>query len=88
MHTNWCLWFGDNETLPSIGVRENFYGPEVTITAEGVWTFCNVVGNQIEAFKTARNEKVQSPMDFGIVTGWQVHPSQSEHEVPDPDQIF
>jgi fatty acid synthase subunit alpha, fungi type len=68
----WRLWFGDDEALPAIGVRETFYGPEVTITAEDVETFCNVVGNQSEAFKTARNEKVQAPMDFGIVTGWQV----------------
>jgi len=32
----WCLWFGDNETLPSIGVRETFHGPEVIITAKDV----------------------------------------------------
>jgi len=70
----WRLWFGDNETLPSIGVRETFYGPEVTVTAKDVETFCDVVGNQSEAFKTARNERVQAPMDFGIVTGWQVCP--------------
>jgi fatty acid synthase subunit beta len=31
-----------------------------------------VVGNQSEGFKTARNKKVQAPMDFGIVTAWQV----------------
>jgi len=68
----WRLWFGDNETLPSIGVRETFHGPEISITAKDVETFCNVVGNQSEAFKTARNERVQAPMDFGIVTGWQV----------------
>ena len=74
----WRLWFGDNETFPSIGVRETFYGPKVTITAEDVEAFCNVVGNQSEAFKTARNEKVQAPMDFGIVTGWQARPPHSE----------
>jgi fatty acid synthase subunit beta len=68
----WRLWFGDNETLPSIGVRETFHGPEVAVTAKDVETFCNVVGNQSEAFKTARSERVQAPMDFGIVTGWQV----------------
>ena len=80
----WRLWFGDNETLPSIGVRETFYGPEVAITATDVETFCNVVGNQSEAFKTARNERVQAPMDFGIVTGWQVRPIPSGHESSTP----
>ncbi|KAF9648674.1 fatty acid synthase [Thelephora ganbajun] len=67
----WRLWFGDNETLPSIGVRETFYGPKVTVTAKDIETFCDVVGNQSEAFKTVRNDRVQAPMDFGIVTGWQ-----------------
>lgn len=75
----WRLWFGDNETLPSIGVRETFVGPETAITAKDVETFCNVVGNQSEAFKTARNERVQAPMDFGIVTGWQVCPRRFEN---------
>ena len=68
----WRLWFGDDEILPSIGVRDTFYGPKVAVTAKDVETFCNVVGNQSEAFKTTRNDKVQAPMDFGIVTGWQV----------------
>ncbi|KAF9643911.1 hypothetical protein BDM02DRAFT_3132104 [Thelephora ganbajun] len=67
----WRLWFGDNETLPSISVRETFYGPKVTVTAKDVETFCNVVGNQSEVFETTRNERVQAPMGFGIVTGWQ-----------------
>jgi len=42
------------------------------ILAEDVEQFCAVVGNQAESFKTARNENVQAPMDFAIVTGWQV----------------
>lgn len=73
----WRLWFGDDETLPPIGVRETFFGPEVTVTSNDVETFCDVVGNQSEAFKAARNERVQAPMDFGIVTGWQVCPCRS-----------
>lgn len=68
----WRLWFGDNEVLPEIDVRETFTGPEVTITAQDVDAFCNVVGNQSEAFKSARTAEVQAPMDFAIVTGWQV----------------
>lgn len=83
----WRLWFGDGEALPSIGVRETFYGPEVTVTAEDVETFCGVVGNQSEAFKTARNERVQAPMDFGIVTGWQVCLITPNSKVPHPDLI-
>ncbi|CAE6460687.1 unnamed protein product [Rhizoctonia solani] len=67
----WKLWFGDNEALPEIGIRDTFVGPEVTITTEAVERFCAVVGNQSEQFKSARNEQVQAPMDFAIVTGWQ-----------------
>ncbi|THH15787.1 hypothetical protein EW146_g4747 [Bondarzewia mesenterica] len=67
----WRLWFGDNETLPDINVRDTFAGPPVTISAEDVETFCAVVGNQQEAFKTARTDEVKAPMDFAIVTGWQ-----------------
>lgn len=68
----WKLWFGDNETLPEIGLRDSFTGPEVTIDEDDVETFCAVVGNQGEAFKSARNEIPLAPMDFAIVTGWQV----------------
>ncbi|KAG8716660.1 3-oxoacyl-[acyl-carrier-protein] synthase [Ceratobasidium sp. 394] len=67
----WKLWFGDNEALPEIDIRDVFEGPEVTITAETVERFCAVVGNQGEQFKSVRNERVQAPMDFAIVTGWQ-----------------
>ena len=68
----WKLWFGDNETLPDIGLRDTFTGPEVTIDEDDVETFCAVVGNQGEAFKSARNDTPLAPMDFAIVTGWQV----------------
>lgn len=71
----WKLWYGDNETLPAIDIKETFIGPEVTIEAEAVETFCAVVGNQGEHFKSARTEEVKAPMDFAIVTGWQVSQS-------------
>ncbi|EIW84299.1 fatty acid synthase [Coniophora puteana RWD-64-598 SS2] len=67
----WKLWFGNNETLPEIGLRETFVGPQVTISAEDVETFCSVVGNQGEHFKSVRSSSVKAPMDFAIVTGWQ-----------------
>ncbi|KAI0787467.1 fatty acid synthase [Fomes fomentarius] len=67
----WKLWFGDNESLPEIGLRDTFTGPEVTIDEDDVETFCAVVGNQGEAFKSARNDTPLAPMDFAIVTGWQ-----------------
>ncbi|KII85134.1 hypothetical protein PLICRDRAFT_45274 [Plicaturopsis crispa FD-325 SS-3] len=67
----WKLWFGDNAVLPEIDIRETFEGPEVKIEGADVETFCNVVGNQGESFKTARNDGVKAPMDFAIVTGWQ-----------------
>ncbi|PCH42040.1 fatty acid synthase [Wolfiporia cocos MD-104 SS10] len=67
----WRLWFGDNEVLPDINVRETFTGPEVTINANDVEAFCAVVGNDGEAFKSVRTDRAQAPMDFAIVTGWQ-----------------
>jgi fatty acid synthase subunit alpha len=68
----WKLWYGDEEVLPEIDIRDKFTGPEVTIEASAVETFCAVVGNQGESFKTARNTEVKAPMDFAIVTGWEV----------------
>ena len=71
----WKLWYGDDATLPSLDLRDTFTSPEVTIEEDAVQTFCSVVGNQSEAFKTARNTVVEAPMDFAIVTGWQVSPN-------------
>lgn len=71
----WRLWFGDDQSRPELDIHETFIGPEVVISASDVETFCNVIGNQNEAFKTARTETVKAPMDFAIVTGWQVSPS-------------
>jgi len=68
----WKLWYGDDATLPKIDIHETFVGPEITIEAKDVEQFCAVVGNQGESFKTVRNENVQAPMDFAIVTGWKV----------------
>lgn len=68
----WKLWYGDDAVLPTIDIRETFVGPEVKIEAAAVEQFCAVVGNQDESFKTVRNDNVQAPMDFAIVTGWQV----------------
>lgn len=67
----WKLWYGDNETLPKIDINETFVGPEVTIEEEDVEQFCAVVGNQGEAYTSARTKTIQAPMDFAIVTGWQ-----------------
>ncbi|KAI0067274.1 fatty acid synthase [Artomyces pyxidatus] len=67
----WRLWFGDDQTLPELNVRETFTGPDVTISASDVETFCAVVGNQQEEFKVARTDDVKAPMDFAIVTGWE-----------------
>ena len=33
-----------------------------------------------DALKTTKNERVQVPMDFGMVTGWQACPCYSGHE--------
>lgn len=68
----WKLWFGDDESLPALGLHETFKGPKTVIKAEDIERFCSIVGNQGEAFKTARGKNVQAPMDFAIVTGWQV----------------
>ena len=68
----WKLWFGDDEVLPNIDIHENFVGPDATINSNDVERFCAVVGNQGESFKVARNDNVQAPMDFAIVTCWKV----------------
>ena len=73
----WKLWFGDNEVLPDIDIHATYTGPEVTIEANHVETFCNVIGNQNEFFKSVRTKDVQAPMDFAIVTGWQVSNSDT-----------
>ena len=58
--------------MPEINVRDTFVGPEVTIDSKAVEEFCSVIGNQGEDFKTKRAAEVRAPMDFAIVTGWQV----------------
>ena len=68
----WKLWYGDNEVLPKINIKDKFTGPEITIEASAVETFCAVVGNQGESFKAVRSSDVKAPMDFAIVTGWKV----------------
>lgn len=68
----WKLWFGDDDKMPSLGLRENFTSEEVVIDAATVERFCTVIGNSGEQFMQRRSEKVQAPMDFAIVAGWQV----------------
>ncbi len=68
----WKLWYGDDSSLPTLDIHDTFSGPEVTIEADEIEQFCAVVGNQEESFKAIRNDNVQAPMDFAIVTGWQV----------------
>jgi fatty acid synthase subunit alpha, fungi type len=68
----WKLWYGDDAVLPDIDIHEVFTGPEITVEASTVEQFCAVVGNQGESFKMARTTEVKAPMDFAIMTGWQV----------------
>jgi fatty acid synthase subunit alpha, fungi type/fatty acid synthase subunit beta, fungi type len=68
----WKLWFGDETELPDIDLRDNFIGPEVVVESSIVERFCSIVGNQGESFTSVRNTDVKAPMDFAIVTGWQV----------------
>ncbi|WVQ81978.1 hypothetical protein IAT38_004105 [Cryptococcus sp. DSM 104549] len=67
----WRLWFGDDEKLPELALDTTFTCGETEVDAKHVQRFCDVVGNQGEVFKAARNEKIQAPMDFAIVLGWQ-----------------
>ncbi len=46
----WRLWFGDEENLPELNVRDTFVGPDVNISASDVEALCAVVGNQQEKF--------------------------------------
>ena len=75
----WKLWYGDDEELPDIDIHENFVGPEVAIKSSDVEQFCAIVGNQGESFKIARNNDVQAPMDYAIVTCWKVISIASFH---------
>jgi enoyl reductase-like protein len=68
----WKLWFGDDQVMPSLDLTANLTCGETVIDVETVERFCTVVGNAGETFKQRRSEKVQAPMDFAIVTGWQV----------------
>jgi fatty acid synthase subunit alpha len=68
----WRLWFGEDETMSRLDCKQVFEGPEVTIDAKEVERFCAVVRNDGEAFKGTRTENVRAPLDFAIVTGWQV----------------
>ena len=75
----WKLWFGDDEVLPNIDIHENFVGPDASINSSDVEQFCAVAGNHGESFKVARNDNVQAPMDFAIVTCWKVISIPSLH---------
>jgi fatty acid synthase subunit beta len=68
----WRLWFGDDQKLPELALDTTFTCDSTSVDALAVQRFCDVVGNQGENFKSARNDKVMAPMDFAIVLGWQV----------------
>jgi len=68
----WKLWYGDGAILPDIDIQEVLTGLEITIDAISVEKLCTVMGKLDESFKSARNMDVKAPMDFAIVTGWQV----------------
>ncbi len=68
----WRLWFGDDLEMPGLDSRQTFEGPEISVDVEEVERFCSVVKNEGKAFKSACNGQVQVPLDFAIVTGWQV----------------
>lgn len=68
----WRLWFGDDREMPTLKSRQTFEGPETRVEASEIERFCAVVKNDGEAFKTVRSDAVQAPLDFAIVTGWQV----------------
>ena len=70
-HLHWKLWYGVNEVLPTINIRDKFM-PEATIETEAVEMFCAVVGNQSENFKAVRRSDATATMDIAIVTGRQV----------------
>ena len=64
------LWCRDDEVLPKINLKQKFAGSNITINASTVETFCSVVDNQGESFKTVRNSSMKAPMDFAIVLSW------------------
>ena len=60
------------EELADLDVHDAFVGPEVVVDAGMIENFCAVIGNDGESFKSIRNADMIAPMDFAIVTGWQV----------------
>jgi fatty acid synthase subunit beta len=67
----WKLWFPSRDYTPPT-LRNRFIGPEIVISADTVSRFCASVGNSAEAFQINRSEAPMAPMDFAIVTGWEV----------------
>lgn len=70
----------DTTGSPTTGARETFRNPKAAVTTKNAEGFCNAADEQGEALKTAR-EGVQ-PMDFAVITGYQVFPLHSECESP------
>ena len=68
----WKLWFGNNSSLPSIGLRDTLIGPKVTVELSQVEKFCTIVGNDVEAFRSVRSKDIMAPKGVPIVTGWKV----------------
>jgi fatty acid synthase subunit alpha, fungi type len=66
------LWFGDDLSMPPLEWYQDFEGPEVIAGTEEIERFCSFVKNEGEFFEPTRSEKVQAPLDFAIVTSWQV----------------
>lgn len=68
----WHIWdLGTEDELAQLPTSSNaiFEGPEVTITAQDVESFTNVVLNKSDVYR-ASNAQMEVPMDFGIKLGW------------------
>ncbi|THV02954.1 hypothetical protein K435DRAFT_852388 [Dendrothele bispora CBS 962.96] len=57
--------------VATIASRTSNGSCEVTLEAAAIEQFCAVVGNRGESSKTVRQSKINAPMDFAIVAGWQ-----------------
>lgn len=62
-----------DSSISSLKITDEFVGEEVVISAEDIESFCRVVGNESEVYKSTNNKDgVQVPMDFAIKLGWKV----------------
>lgn len=69
----WKLWFGSipRQDEDSVSVETMIFdGGRTKIEGKAIEDFCQVIGNNSEAYVKFGDKRRQAPMDFAIVIGW------------------